>query len=140
MNTALNLSSFVSLRLIDDSVSNVWLTKLPKMPWKHAAAVRERKALLDALTAAFPFRWIWLSDWATGELPRWQQLAKTDGLFGSCEGLDNGGWMLLFFQSDQDRSIKPWNVYRAMRRRRRSCFPDFPRMRLSSPSLMMTNG
>lgn len=107
MNAALNLSSFVGLRLIDENISNVWLKQLPRRPWKHAAAAQEREALLSALAVAFPFRWVWLSEWATDDAPRWQRLENDEGLYNSCEGLDQGGWVLLLFRSDREPLNQP---------------------------------
>nr|WP_316640721.1 hypothetical protein [uncultured Roseateles sp.] len=101
MSPGLDFSSFVNLRRLDANSSSVWLMRLPTMLWKQAAAAQERDAVVNKLTAAFPYRSLWLSDWVTSKEPRWLRLAENDDLYSSCEGLDHGGWVLLFFENEQ---------------------------------------
>jgi hypothetical protein len=108
MTARLDLSAFVHLRISDADHPNVWLIRLPRMIWNHAAAGEERRTIVDELTAACPRRSLWLSDWAADGAPHWLRLTAADDLF-RCEGLDNGGWALLFFSGDQLAPVVPLN-------------------------------
>lgn len=108
MTASLDFSAFVHLRVSDAGHPGIRLIRLPRMLWKHAAAVEERRMIVNALTVAHSHRRLWLSDWAADGGPHWLALAAADDLF-SCEVLDNGGWALLFFTDDPLVPVPPLN-------------------------------
>jgi hypothetical protein len=78
---------------------SVWLLALPSILGNRAAAIEERKAVVAELPVAWPFRLLWLSEMAASDGPRWLRLSATEDLF-SVDGLDNGHWMLFFFEKE----------------------------------------
>jgi hypothetical protein len=72
--------------------------------WKTGAE-RERLALIEELTAAFPMRAIGLSDWTTSDDSRSILLAPDQPLYWDEYQLKNGGWVLFFL--DESSSMTP---------------------------------
>jgi hypothetical protein len=87
------LSALNHPRVVRGSAPSVWLIG----PGEDA-----RQALVDQLTSAYPFRFLWLSDFAPDSVSRWMRLTATHRL-DDVEDVSYGGWMLFFFE--QERAI-----------------------------------
>ena len=81
-----------------DRVNGSWKIRLPKLPWRSAAANEERNSLLARLGREFPVVALWspregdLDNPFAWTFPSVSQLPKL------VESLYEGGWALLFFK------------------------------------------
>jgi hypothetical protein len=84
------LSALKHPRVVRGGAPNVWLIG----PGDDA-----RQALVDQLTSAYPFRLLWLSDFAMDSDNPWMRLPETRRL-ADVEETSYGGWALFFFEQD----------------------------------------
>jgi hypothetical protein len=101
MNTnypQIDLTVFQDLLATATEVANVWQLRVPSMPWKIEKALHERESLVAKLETSFPYRAIWLSDWASGEQQGWRILTGDEQLSALDDDLKNGAWALFFFE------------------------------------------
>jgi hypothetical protein len=68
-------------------------------------AYQERQWIVDQLSSQWPYRMLWLSDWANSTTPGWQQLSVGDTLTSLESQLYCGAWALCFFKHDPGTSI-----------------------------------
>jgi hypothetical protein len=98
----MDLKALSHLRIKATTVPDVQRVRLPRLPWRIKAALREREALTATLEAEFPFRALWLSDWASDDAPGWRVLAPDVSLSSFEEEFENGAWALFFFRQSPD--------------------------------------
>jgi hypothetical protein len=96
----IDLSSLQHLRVQATSVPSIWRVSLPLQPWEFSSAERERQSMVGRLSAVFPYRALWLSDWASDEHARWHLLARDESLSLFDSELASGAWVLFFFDHD----------------------------------------
>ena len=96
--SALDLRAMRHLQVRSTGFANVWHVRLPSTPWRMKDALQERASLLTKLEGAFPYRALWLSDWATDDGPGWRLLAGDAMLSVFDNEITNGAWALFFFE------------------------------------------
>lgn len=79
-------------------VPNVWRISLPARPWKFSSAEQERQSMVEKLSAALPYRALWLSDWASNDHSGWRLLARDESLTAWDDELSKGAWVLFLFE------------------------------------------
>lgn len=103
--SVIDLLSLKHLRIQDTEVANVWRVSLPTKPWKFGNAEQERDSLVTRLSEAFPYRALWLSDWASEDSPGWKLLDRNASLSSLVDELSKGGWVLFFFDRNPSASL-----------------------------------
>jgi hypothetical protein len=98
--SVIDLSSLRQVRATATDVTNVWRISLPLQPWKFSDAEQERQSIVGKLSSAFPYRALWLSDWASYDRPGWRLLARDEMLSLLDDELSKGAWVLFFFEHD----------------------------------------
>lgn len=93
-----DLSAMRRVKAEATDVPNVWRVSLPARPWKFSSAEQERQSITEKLSAALPYRALWLSDWASDERPGWHILARDESLTAWDHELGKGAWVLFFFE------------------------------------------
>ena len=101
-----DLSAMRHVKAEATDIPNVWRISLPA--WKFSSAEQERQSMTEKLSAALPYRALWLSDWASDEHPGWHTLARDESLTAWDDELGKGAWVLFFFEHD------PGNVLDAL--------------------------